>query len=226
MQLIDYMREIEVSNTPEAVYLALTEEFYKWWTAASHPFKAVGDSATFKFDTTYWTMRATKLEPGKCVELECIDAHHRHEGLPESIREEWKGTTLKWNIFRRGDKTRISFVHNGLVPSLNCYEICETGWNYYFVNCLKEYLDKEENRDFSRLKRPVYEMPEFVELALKEKGLIDEYKKRPAYQQNDYISWITRAKRQETKQKRLNQMLAELKKGGIYMKMKHPASKK
>ncbi|MCW8986525.1 MAG: YdeI/OmpD-associated family protein, partial [Gammaproteobacteria bacterium] len=44
------------------------------------------------------------------------------------------------------------------------------------------------------------------------------------YQKNDYIGWINSAKKQETKDKRLNQMLDELKKGGIYMKMKHSPS--
>ena len=53
---------------------------------------------------------------------------------------------------------------------------------------------------------------------------MEAYQKRPAYQQNDYIGWINRAKRQETKEKRLRQMLEELEAGGIYMKMKHPAS--
>jgi hypothetical protein len=42
---------------------------------------------------------------------------------------------------------------------------------------------------------------------------------RPAYQQNDYIGWITRAKLEAIKQKRLNQMLEELKGGKYYMKM-------
>jgi uncharacterized protein YdeI (YjbR/CyaY-like superfamily) len=69
-------------------------------------------------------------------------------------------------------------------------------------------------------------MPEFVKRALKERGLMQDYDDRPAYQRNDYIGWINRAKRQETKEKRLRQMLDELEKGGVYMKMKHPASSK
>jgi len=62
--------------------------------------------------------------------------------------------------------------------------------------------------------------------ALDENGAIADYEARPAYQQNDYIGWIERAKRQEIKEKRLQQMIEELKVGGIYMKMKHPASTK
>ena len=69
-------------------------------------------------------------------------------------------------------------------------------------------------------------MPAFIRTALAERDLTDEFFARPAYQQNDYISWITRAKRDATVSKRLNQMLDELEKGGVYMKMDHPASVK
>ena len=67
-------------------------------------------------------------------------------------------------------------------------------------------------------------MPAFVEFALEARGLMNAYRSRPAYQQNDYIGWINRAKRKQTQEKRLSQMLDELEAGGVYMKMKHPAS--
>ncbi len=80
--------------------------------------------------------------------------------------------------------------------------------------------------DFSKLKRPHQLMPDFVEKALNKAGLMDDFRNRPAYQQNDYLGWINRAKKQDTKNKRLEQMLYELEVGGVYMKMKHPASAK
>ena len=76
------------------------------------------------------------------------------------------------------------------------------------------------------LKRPRHPMPVFVKQALEERGLMADYKVRPAYQQNDYIGWINNAKLQETKEKRLFQMLEELERGGVYMKMSHPPSRK
>lgn len=68
--------------------------------------------------------------------------------------------------------------------------------------------------------RPRYEMPEFFRDALESHGLMDAYLSRPHYQQNDYIGWVTRAKLETTKHKRLNQMLNELERGGVYMNMK------
>ena len=66
-------------------------------------------------------------------------------------------------------------------------------------------------------------MPDFVEQALKDRGLMAAYRSRPPYQQNDYLSWINRAKRPATKEKRLLQMLDELEAGDRYMKMPYSA---
>lgn len=80
--------------------------------------------------------------------------------------------------------------------------------------------------DDSRRTRPRHPMPEFILHALTEHGVLQDYQTRPAYQQNDYIGWITRARRPATREKRLQQMLDELARGGVYMNMDHPASRK
>ena len=69
------------------------------------------------------------------------------------------------------------------------------------------------------LKRPKNPMPVFVRNALNERGLMEAYRARPPYQQNDYLGWIIRAKLKATKLKRLNQMLDELQGGKLYMNM-------
>ena len=78
-----------------------------------------------------------------------------------------------------------------------------------------------KQRDYTRLKRKRHIMPDYVRAALEEEKLLEAYRARPPYQQNDYIGWINQAKREETKMKRLNQMLDELKQGNIYMKMEY-----
>lgn len=71
----------------------------------------------------------------------------------------------------------------------------------------------------SRMQRERYSMPDFIREALTSKNLTAAYDARPPYQRNDYIGWITRAKLPVTQQKRLDQMLDELAKGDVYMKM-------
>lgn len=67
-------------------------------------------------------------------------------------------------------------------------------------------------------------MPDAIRAALDEAGVADRYAARPDYQRNDYLGWIAAARREETRERRLNQMLAELKKGGLYMGMRHNPS--
>ena len=139
----DYSRTITIQASPQEAYLALTSGFEKWWSKPDTPIRAVGDVARFTFPPGkgYWTFRATKLLPGQLVALECVEAVHLHDGLPDAIREEWLGTTLNWRISQENGKTAIQFVHSGLTPKLYCFEICEAGWDYFFVDSLKAYLD-------------------------------------------------------------------------------------
>ena len=74
----------------------------------------------------------------------------------------------------------------------------------------------------TRKKNP---MPEFVRRKLESNNVMDAYNSRPPYQQNDYVGWISEAKQEETRQKRLEQMIDELKKGNVYMKMKWSGGK-
>ena len=77
--------------------------------------------------------------------------------------------------------------------------------------------------DFSSLKRVLQPMPDDIAAMLNELGLMEAYHNRPAYQQNDYLGWIARAKRPETREKRTAQMVEELRGGTRYMNMQYHA---
>jgi uncharacterized protein YdeI (YjbR/CyaY-like superfamily) len=69
-------------------------------------------------------------------------------------------------------------------------------------------------------------MPDDVRAELEERGVMDLYQERPFYQRNDYLAWIGRAARIETRRKRIDLMLDELEQGGVYMNMDHPPSRR
>lgn len=48
--------------------------------------------------------------------------------------------------------------------------------------------------DTSRMAREIHTMPEEMRTAIEACGLMEAYRRRPPYQQNDYVGWITRAK--------------------------------
>lgn len=67
------------------------------------------------------------------------------------------------------------------------------------------------------LSPPPKAMPGFMKSALTTRKLFDAYRARPDYQQKAYIEWIDGAKLQDTKRKRLAQLLDELEQGTVYM---------
>lgn len=69
-------------------------------------------------------------------------------------------------------------------------------------------------------------MPQDVLELLESRGLRADYDQRPAYQRNDYLGWIDRAKLPATRERRIAQMLDELARGGVYMGMEHRPSRK
>lgn len=69
------------------------------------------------------------------------------------------------------------------------------------------------------LTRAINPMPAYVKEALEKRKLTAAYEARPDFQRNDYLGWIARARKLETRQKRLDQMLDELEDGDVYMKM-------
>ena len=71
--------------------------------------------------------------------------------------------------------------------------------------------------------RERYPMPDFISAALDQSNLWRQYRARPPYQQNDYIGWITGGQREQTRPKRLAQMLEELQAGDAYMGMAYKA---
>jgi len=137
----NYLRTIVVPATPEAAFDAIARRFPDWWAEADGTATAVGDQVTVHFDPTWWKMEVSELVHPSVVEYRCIEANHCHPGIADVIKEEWLGTRLRWTIQRSDVGSQIIFEHIGLTPQLNCYEVCEEGWDHFFVGSLKAFLD-------------------------------------------------------------------------------------
>lgn len=140
----NYTATIEVSASPATSYDAVATKMGDWWTeTVEGGLRRAGDTvkAIFPPDFGHWTFEAKTMEHGKAIEMVCIDAHHHVEGEPEEIDREWMGTRIVWEFEERGDKTLITLSHVGLTPQLKCWDICMDGWNFFFKQSLKDYLD-------------------------------------------------------------------------------------
>lgn len=66
-------------------------------------------------------------------------------------------------------------------------------------------------------------MPEEVRTILVQTGLMEAYRLRPPYQRNAYLGLIAHGKRPEARQRRLHQMVEDLRTGDRHMKMAYGA---
>ena len=47
---------------------------------------------------------------------------------------EWKNTRIVFEISEGNQQTRIDMTHVGLVPEVECYNVCEPAWNGHLNN--------------------------------------------------------------------------------------------
>ena len=47
---------------------------------------------------------------------------------------------MSFEISTRDNKTQISFTHIGLVPEVECYDMCVKGWDQYVKGSLLELI--------------------------------------------------------------------------------------
>ncbi len=55
-------------------------------------------------------------------------------------KTEWIGTKLIFDISADGTKTKIQFTHEGLVPSYECYNVCNDAWTGYIQKSLYKFI--------------------------------------------------------------------------------------
>lgn len=53
---------------------------------------------------------------------------------------EWAGTKICFDLEKVGDKTKITFTHDGLIPKIECYGGCSSAWTQYMQNLQEHFL--------------------------------------------------------------------------------------
>ena len=140
----DYTKSFTVNKPVAEIYTAITEHLADWWSndltgAAAHE----GDSFTIAFGKTQKTFNITAAIPNKLVVWKCVEAYINMASLAN--KSEWVGTKLFWTLKSAGSGTTLTFLHEGLNQSFECYGVCENGWNVYLAS-LQAYLETGQGR--------------------------------------------------------------------------------
>lgn len=137
---MNYEVSIKVKSNEKNAFNAVASELNKWWGKIDNQVSKEGDEFSISFGKTNWRFLITEFSQHDKITWKCINAEHFVEGLT-NLKEEWLNTELFWNFKKNNDYVEISLEHRGLTPALNCYDICESGWDFFIPTSLKNYLE-------------------------------------------------------------------------------------
>ena len=126
-----------VEQTPGEVFRAINN-VRGWWSEdiEGDPDKAGGEFTYRYKDTHRCRIKVTELVAGELVSWHVLDNYF---DLTQD-KAEWKDTAIRFDITARDGKTEIRFVHAGLVPACECFDVCSNSWDFYLYTSLRALI--------------------------------------------------------------------------------------
>lgn len=138
MNLQDYRTSLMVNKTAEETFNAVND-ICGWWSTDFEGNAAKQDDVfTVRFGDTFISMRIMELTPYSKIVWQVIDSW-KH--WMKSNNTEWIDTTIMFEITEEKDKTNLLFTHIGLMPSLDCFDVCSDAWSGYINNSLRSLIE-------------------------------------------------------------------------------------
>jgi hypothetical protein len=126
MKKQDFTTTLLVDQTPNQVFNAINKP-QDWWTG-----EITGNSGKLNDEFTY---RYEDLHLSKQRIVEMIADQKVIWLVTESVinyaedKEEWTGTKISFEIFKKDNKTQLRFTHLGLDPGIECFDSCSNSWS-------------------------------------------------------------------------------------------------
>jgi hypothetical protein len=133
MKPSDFTSTLYVDQTPEKAFNAI-KNFRAWW---SEEIEGSTDKPNEVFFYHYKDIHLCKLKliemvPYNKLVYKVLDNQFSFT----KDKSEWINTKLIFKISSEGDKTKVQFTHEGLVPDYECYNVCFDAWTTYIKKSL------------------------------------------------------------------------------------------
>lgn len=133
----NFTRVYTFEASPATVFNAINDVPAWWSEDFAGASTSIGDEFDVNFsDIHYSKQRITAMEQDKKIDWLIVASKLT---FLENMSE-WNGTTVSFNIDVADGKTRLTFIHNGLVPEAECYTNCSKGWTYYLEQSLVPFI--------------------------------------------------------------------------------------
>jgi hypothetical protein len=137
----NYTTTITVDKTPKEVFDAINNVRGWWEGTIEGSTDKLGAEFTYQYkDIHYSKQKITELIPGQRVVWRVLES--RLNFIDD--KTEWKGTDITFDIARKDDKTEVRFTHVGLVPNVECYNVCSDAWGAIIKSDLWSWITTGE----------------------------------------------------------------------------------
>ncbi len=134
--ITDYTKSLLLTQTAGEVFTCISERIQEWWTEVySGSSSARGDEFTVRFDKSFKTFRIADSIVPEVIVWTCKDAWINVPELTD--KREWTGTKIVWEISSVQGGTNLQLTHVGLTREMECYDLCEKGWDYFLASLEK-----------------------------------------------------------------------------------------
>jgi hypothetical protein len=133
-----YSTILEINQSPEIVFSAICH-ITNWW---SHDFIGKSENLDDEFVIHHPNQHYSKQKLIEFIPNESIVWLVTESRLYwlKGNQQEWTGTKMDFKISHKENKLRLEFTHEGLTPDMECYNMCEQGWNIVIKDWLHHYI--------------------------------------------------------------------------------------
>jgi len=134
-----YTTTLEVTQSPQAVFNAIND-VTKWW---SNDFEGNSSRLNDSFIINHPNQHYSKQKLAELIPEKKIVWLVTESKLNwiKGNKDEWTNTKMIFEISTIKDKTVLHFTHQGLVPEMECYAMCEKGWNIVIRDWLLHLIE-------------------------------------------------------------------------------------
>lgn len=133
----DFTSTFTVAVTQERAFDAITD-VAAWWGPITGTTTSIGDEFVYVVPAMHYSgFRVTEFaRPHRTTWL----VTGSHLDLIAD-KQEWNGTTVRFEVEAVGEGARVTFVHEGLDPAVECFDTCSNAWSMFVNGSLKALIE-------------------------------------------------------------------------------------
>lgn len=115
-----------------------------WWSEnIQGGTEKLNDEFIYQYqDVHVCKMRITESVPGKKIVWKVLENQFNFT----NDKNEWKGNEIVFQISEKNGMTLLDFTQIGLVPTYECYNVCQDAWSSYIQGSLKSLIQTGKGR--------------------------------------------------------------------------------